>query len=138
MNFRSTRLLVAALIILGVVVTGFAISVPHTKELAVTAQKTEAAVVPAVTVHDVYKKGTHTITGTLLAPDACTSATADATLLGDASSTQTIALAVSMPEDSGVCLMRQTQVSFSTTLAAPANLPFEVTVNGVAASSTLK
>lgn len=137
MNFRIARLFVAALIILAAVVIGFAISVPHTKELQIDTKNVEAPTVPEVTLHDVFKKGTHTITGSLQAPDACTTASAESSLLGDASSTQSILVEVSMPTDSGVCLMRPTDVEFSTSIEAPEAAIINVMVNGVIASTTL-
>ena len=138
MNLRSARLFVAALIILGIVIIGFAVSVPHTKELQVANNETAATVVPEVTIKDTYKKGTHTITGTLVAPDACMSVSAEASLLGDASSTQSVLVEVSMPEDTGVCLIRPTERTFSTSIEAPEGAIINVMVNGVVASTTFK
>jgi|GEM_PF-1124238 len=138
MNFKITRLFVAALIIFGVVIVGFAISVPHTKELTVETKETETRLPPSVTLQDTYKKGVHTYTGTIVAPNACMSATAEATLQGDIPGTESILIDVFMPQDSGVCLMRETPVTFSTTLTAPDALPIKVMVNGEVAAVTKK
>ncbi|MDE2021731.1 MAG: hypothetical protein KGI71_02295 [Patescibacteria group bacterium] len=133
---NHTRLWIAAAIIAIVIVAGFVLSVPHTREVAQTPAPQPVAAVPSVTLHDVFKKGIHTITGSLEAPDACTIVTATTSLEGDASSTQDILLAVSMPPDTGVCLQLPTRMDFSTTAAAPALTPITVTVNGVVASTT--
>jgi hypothetical protein len=131
------RLWLAAGIIALVIVIGFAFSVPHTTRDIV--QKAEPAPIvspPTVTLKDVYKKGTHTITGSLQAPNACTSATATAMLEGSASSSESIRIALTLSSDPGVCLELPTTLKFSTTLAAPAGLPIAVTVDGVVASTT--
>lgn len=132
------RLLVAAAIIAFVVFGGFVLSVPHTRDVGKIASSAESiASVPAVSLHDSFKKGLHTITGSLIVANACTSVTARATLSGSASSTSAILIELSMPEDSGICLQTPTQVNFTTTLAAPAHLPITATVNGEAATTTV-
>lgn len=131
-----TRLWVAAAIIAFIIIAGFAFSVPHTRDAARVSVSEGVPTVPLVTLHDVFKKGLHTITGSLLAPNACTTLTARASLRGDASSTESILIALSMPSDVGVCLELPTRVNFSTTIAAPARVPLSATVNGFAASTT--
>lgn len=127
---------IAAGIIAAALIVGFALSVPHTRDVphTLSAEKTETAP-PAVTLSDTYKKGVHTLSGSVLAPDACTQVSADATLTG-ASSTPAIALALTLPEDAGPCLMVPTPVPFSVTLEAPKDAPIVVTVNGVEATTT--
>ncbi len=133
---HHTRIWISAGIIAAVVLVGFALSVPHTRDVPHAPATTTASTTPAVTLHDAYRRGTHTLTGTIVAPDACSVVSADATLVGDASSSQSIALSISMPPDSGVCLMLPTVMPFSATLSAPAQLPVTVTVNGEAATTT--
>ncbi len=133
---HHTRIWISAGIIAAVVLVGFALSVPHTRDVPHAPTAATASTTPAVTLHDAYRRGMHTLTGTILAPDACSVVSADATLVGDASSSQSIALAISMPPDSGVCLILPTVMSFSATLSAPAQLPVTVTVNGAAATTT--
>ena len=99
----------------------------------VSAKATSAE--PVVIVHDTYRKGVHTVNGTLMAPNACTFATAIATLVGSPSS-QKIAVAVSLSPDVGVCLQLPQQIPFSTTLSAPSGLPIILTVNGIMASTS--
>ncbi|HUY62840.1 MAG TPA: hypothetical protein VMV50_03610 [Candidatus Paceibacterota bacterium] len=131
------RLWAAASIIAVVIVIGFFISAPHASEVAQVAQpQAAAATAPVVTLHDAYRRGAHTITGSLMAPDACMIATATSTLVGSASTSESIAVSISMPADSGVCLELPTKAVFSTTIAAPAGLPISATVNGAAASTT--
>ncbi len=135
---NHTRLWVVAAIIALIVIAGFALSVPHTRDVAVTVSKQATpASIPVVTLQDAFKKNLHTITGSIEAPDACIIVTADATVTGAASSTQKILVAVSMPSDTGgVCLQLPTLMNFKTTVSAPAGLPLIATVNGVLASTT--
>lgn len=136
MNY--TRLWTAAVVIALVVIVGFALSVPHTRDVALTASsQNKEASVPLVTLHDTFKKGVHTITGSLDAPNACAIVTAHAAFLNASSSEANIRIELSMPEDAGVCLQVPTRMDFSTTIAAPANLPLIATVNGSLATTTV-
>jgi hypothetical protein len=132
-----TRLLVVATIIAGIILAGFVLSVPHTRDSILDRTSSTATTsIPVVAIRDVFKKGVHTITGSLSAPNACTTVSAEATLVGDASSTQNILVAISMPKDVGICLQKETVMKFSTTIAAPAKLPIVTSVNGVLATTT--
>jgi hypothetical protein len=131
------RFWVAASIIALVVIIGFALSVPHTRDIAQSKKPEDATTMPVVSLHDSFKKGVHTITGSLQMPNACTIVNADATVSGDASSTQKILVDISMPADVGVCLQLPTQANFSVTVSAPAHLPISATVNGILASTTV-
>ncbi|MBI3571952.1 hypothetical protein HY091_00235 [Candidatus Kaiserbacteria bacterium] len=130
------HLLISSLVIALVIGIGFAISVPHTRDLPAKHIVAPVAAAPTITLHDAYKKGTHTLTGSLVAPDACTAVSAAASLIGDASSSERIALAIAMPPNAGVCLEIPTPMTFSTTISAPAGLPIDASVNGIAASTT--
>lgn len=136
MNHR--RLWVAAAIIGLIILAGFFLSVPHTRDLPV-AQVTSAtaSAVPVVTFRDVFKKGTHTISGSIMAPNACMAVSSAAHLAGVATSSQSIQVELTMPPDTGICLQVPTKIPFQTALAAPAHLPVTITVNGVPATSTL-
>jgi len=130
------RLWMSASIIAVVIIVGFVLSVPHTSEVPRTDLPETIVPVPTVTLHDSFKKSLHTITGSLMAPNACTTVTASATVIGSASSTQSILVSISMPEDTGVCLQLPTRITFSTTIVAPAQLPLTATVNGSVATTT--
>lgn len=130
------RLWVAAAIIALVIIVGFVLSVPHTRDVFRAPAPPVVTTVPPVTLHDVYKKGVHTITGSLMAPNACTVVTASARLQGDASSTERIEVTLSTSNDTGVCLELPTLIRFSTTITAPAHLPLTATVNDSVASTT--
>lgn len=128
------RLLISGAIMAFIIIAGFVLSVPHTRDLPLPAAvQTEESRVPEVALRDTYRKGVHTITGSLDVPDACTSVSAEATLAEDGSH---MAVAVLTVEDSGVCLERKSTIHFSTTLTAPARLPIIVTVDGVLATTT--
>ena len=135
---RHMRLGIAAAIIAAVIFIGFVLSVPHTRDVIQVPKKDSSAAssTPLVTLHDAFKKGLHTITGSVEAPDACTAVTASSTLVGDASSTESIRVDISFPADTGICLQLPTPVDFRVTIAAPEYVPLTATVNGVAASTT--
>ena len=131
------RLWVASAIIASVILLGFVLSVPHTRDIDSALSPVSATTsVPIVALHDSFKKEVHTITGSIQAPNACTTVTAQASLLGDASNANEIIVALSMPRDSGVCLQIPTQANFTVTISAPAHLPITATVNGTIASTT--
>lgn len=129
-----TRLWAAAIITV-VLIVSFALSVPHTRDVGVE-RSLAVSTTPAVTVRDTFRKGVHTIIGAVRAPNACTSVTASAALEGSASSTARILLALSVPEDQGICLQVPTDIPFQVSVTAPAEVPITTTVNGTVASTT--
>lgn len=132
------RLWAAATIIALVVLITFVLSVPHTRDLGVKSElPSEMTSVPIVTLHDVFKKGVHTITGSIEAPNACATVNAEASVISTASSTENILMAISMQTDTGVCLQLPTPIAFQTTISAPAHLPFIVTVNGAVSTTSM-
>jgi len=132
------RLRAAALIIAAVIIGGFALSVPHARDATPhSTMGAETAAVPRVTLHDSFRKGTHTITGSLEVPNACMSVAVQASLQGDASSTESIIVAISLPEEAGVCLQVPTEADFSVQIQAHADVPLSATVNGALASTTV-
>lgn len=132
-----TRLLAAAAIIALAVIAGFLFYVPRTGDM-LQSEKNEKNVpaVPSVSLRDSFKKGVHTITGSVEAPDACTTASAQASLVGDTPATSRIIVAVSLESGGGVCLELPTPASFSATIEAVAGIPLSATVNGVSATTT--
>jgi len=131
------RLWVAATVIASLIVAGFLLSVPHTRDIVETAKSPASPILPpTVTLRDIFKKGVHTITGSVEASNACATVTAQASLDGESPETKSILVALSLQSDTGVCLQVPTRVNFSTTLAAPARLPMTATVNGLAATTT--
>jgi hypothetical protein len=132
-----TRLWLVATIIAGIILVGFVLTVPHTRDIGeLSAPSNATTTVPNVAIRDTYRKGVHTITGTVEAPNLCTSLSAIATFLNASSSSESILVALTLPEDTGVCLQQVVHLSFSTTAAAPANVPITATVNGVTATVT--
>ena len=136
MKLKLSRLSTAAAIIAGGILVLFVLSVPRTRELPLPTRQDEKASTPVVILHDVYKKGLHTLTGAVIAPDACATVLARATRTGTASTSPAIALMLTLREDAGICLSVPTRITFSTTLAAPNSLPLVVTVNGIEATTT--
>ena len=130
------RLGAAAAIIAIVIFISFVLSVPHTQDGNVEAPSQKVAVIPGVTLRDSYRGGVHTITGSLLLPNACTTPAAQAFLSGEASTTQSIVVAITFETDTGVCLQVPTRAAFEAKLTAPSGLPITATVNGSIASTT--
>ena len=135
MNY--TRFWIAASIIAVIIVVGFIFSVPHTHDVVQTATVQEGSEVPSVTVHDSFKKGVHTITGSFDVPNECTTVSAGAVTSGSASSTEHILVKISMSSNVGVCLQLPSRVTFSTTISAPPNLPLSATINGHEATTSV-
>ena len=130
------HLWISATIIACVIFISFALSVPHTRDVSVGQSLAETASIPLVTLRDSFRKGVHTISGSFEAPNACMTVSAEATLVGNASSTGNILVAISMQSDPGVCLRLPTRASFETTITAPADLQLRATVNGIVATTT--
>lgn len=137
------RLWTSAIIIALVIIVSFVLSVPHTRDiLHAPTPPVVTTSVPTVALHDAFKKGMHTITGSLTAPNACTVVTARAAIVGSASSTQSlpaqtgILVAITMSKDTGMCLQLPAKINFQATVSAPARLPITATVNGVVATTT--
>ena len=127
-----TRLWVAATIIAVFILTGFVFSVPRVQDLPIPISTDEAVVeVPSVTLHDSFKKGVHTITASILAPNACATVTASTTLQNES-----ILIALKVATDTSVCLQMPTLMKISSTITAPADMPIVASVNGVMASTT--
>ncbi len=134
---HHTRLWVAATIIALIVLGSFVLSVPHTRDIEQTPVLKSVARTPSVTVRDLFKKGMHTIAGSVEVPNACTTVSAEASIAsGEASSTESILVALTIPADEGICLQVPTHVAFQTTIAASTGLPIVVTVNGVTATTS--
>lgn len=130
------RVTTAALILGAIILVGFVLSVPHTRDVPTEKTAVAEAATPAITVHDVFKKGTHTISGSITLPTRCSNVTVTSSVQGEGS--QSILLAFDIPEDTGVCLELPTNTTYSTSVAAPADLPIVATVNGKTASTTPK
>ncbi len=134
---NSSRLLAASAIIAVAIIIGFALSIPHARDGGVAVLPAGApTTTPVVAYRDAYRRGIHTITGSVLAPNSCTLVTATATPITTGSSTSAIRLTLSMPADQGVCLQLPSTVTFSVQVKAPQNAPITATINGALASTS--
>ena len=135
---RRSNFWIAAAIIAAVIFVAFLVSVPHAGpvESNTFTAATSTPTAPYTTVSDSYRRGVHTITGSILAPNPCTTLTATSTLQGTASTSQSIVVDITMPKDTGVCLQEPATTTYSTTLTAPKSLPIQVTVNGLLAATS--
>jgi hypothetical protein len=135
MNHR--RLWVAATIIALFIIFGFVLSVPRVRDVTeVSAPEAATMGVPSVTLRDSFKKGTHTFTGSIEVSNACASVSAEAALQGNASTTESILVALTVSNEEGICLQVPTMAPFQAVLVAPARLPVTVTVNGLVATTS--
>ncbi len=87
----------------------------------------------AVTAHSVYSRGRYTITGTVEAPNPCTTVSVTAEMLAS-STPPAIQLNISMLRDEGACLELITPTSFTATTTGPVDATLAAYVNGTKAS----
>lgn len=129
MKFRIGFAAFVIVVFLGTVLFALRTSeAPHTTE-PLTASSTP----PAVSLKDSYKKGAHTLTGSLTVPTPCHSVTASASFL-PSEVPPTIRVDVDAPADDGLCLTLPTDKTFSLSVSAPQDVPTVVYVNGIPAT----
>lgn len=133
------RIWIGVGVFLGVLIIAFAFFVFRITEGPVTPTVSE----PAVTiisdvrnVADTYKKGVHTVHGTVTVPTACTEIEANASVDSESSSTPVIRVDLSAESDTGTCLMLPTNKTFSVQATLTGSAPIAVYVNGVLATTT--
>lgn len=132
----------AALIIAGAIFVGFVFSIPRTTEVETSqeappiTQEKFSTEIPVVSITDSYRRGVHTIKGSLVLPTPCTTLSAEARADTNASTTESITILLTAPTDSGVCLRLPERRAFSVSVEAPEGIPILVFVNEVAASTT--
>jgi hypothetical protein len=116
-------------------IAGFALFIPHANKGGEQSPHLEqSTMLPSVSLSDSYKKGIHTISGTVEAPTPCITLTADTSV---ASGTpDTISVMITMPADTGICLQVITDLPFNVTVAAGMDARIVALVNGVVASTT--
>lgn len=116
---------------IGVFIIGFALFLfaPRTPRASGADSALATSSAPTVYVHDAYKKGIHTLGITFALPTPCTSATADVELTGSS----TIAVAIDMPVDDGICLDQPATTTLTASIPAPTGVAITASVNGAAA-----
>lgn len=127
------RFWMAALILAVVIVGGFALSVPHAREVAESVPQEDAVseTAPLVSLEDSYDEGVRTIEGVVLAPDACATVGAEAVL-----AVERIQVDVMVMRDEELCLEIPAEREFSASIEAADDAPLDVRINGVLATST--
>ncbi len=129
----TRRVAGATIIILLVLILGFTLSVPRIQDVAEeseTLRTEESVTVPTLTLERSYRRGTHTLTGTLLVDTYCTMVTTEAVVTPEDVSPSVITLKLATEEVAGVCLMLAEERSFSVSIEAPEDSMVEVFVNG--------
>src|SRR4051812_11791323 len=129
---HSMRLWSAAGVIAAVLIVGFLLSVPRLSDNGLKHTAATQAALPTVYFHDVFKKGTHTITVRVSAPNSCTIISG----VASAEDASIIVIALSMPIDTGICLELPATTTLSFTVAASADALLDATINGSTATTT--
>jgi hypothetical protein len=124
------RLRILALIILGTIIIGFVLFVPKGKVQSPSAQVPAADALPAVSLSDTFKKGTHTISGSLEVHNACVAVAAEASVINDGATPRGIAVAITRTPSEGICLELPTRITFQKKVVAPKDLPLSATIDG--------
>lgn len=132
---NHTRLWVVATIFVVIIVVLFAVFAPRARNVVDDSAPRTTTTGPSVALHDVYKKGVHTISGLLQVPNPCTPISAEA-VLSNNSGIPSILVDIKSQESYGVCLERKTLAKFTATIVAPPSLPIRVQINSVLASTT--
>lgn len=126
-----SRARLAAGVGIGILLFTLFFSVPRTSDSIDDAVSTQVSPeAPKVTVQDVYKKGVHTLTGSLEADNACASVSSEAFHERGDERESHIRVAITLVHHEGTCLQLPTRMRFTTSLTAPAKLPIVATVNG--------
>ncbi len=127
------RITYSALIIAFVVLITFVLSVPRSQNEQVQDYESPSlsTTTPKLLITEEHDRGVRTFSGSLDVSNACTVVSAEAELVGNASSTQNIALYVIAPTMEGVCLQIPKTIEFEASIEAPEDLPVEVYVNGI-------
>ncbi len=126
--YSRTRLAIGVLI--GIIAFSFFFSVPRTRDIVESTVLTTAmSEAPDVSLQDVFKKGVHTLTGSVEAQNACANLSVEA-LHEDAGAPEAhIRVAITLTPYEGTCLQLPTRMRFSAQISAPAKLPVVATVN---------
>ena len=91
---------------------------------------TARATATFVSVKDTYSGGTHSISGIVLAPDACAEAVATTTIADG------IRVDVTVPASEGICLEVPTKEPFAASASGDADAVVSVYLDGVFATTT--
>lgn len=129
---HNMRVWSAAGVIAAVLVVGFLLSVPRLRDSGLKHAALKQVAIPTVYLHDVYKKGTHTITAKVAAPNSCTIISG----VASAADASNIVIALDMPIDSGICLEVPATTTLSFAVAASADALLSATINGSTATTT--
>ena len=126
------RVWTAAGVIALVLIVGFVLSVPHLRDAQLKQAARESAALPIVYVHNAYKKGVHTLTVKVAAPNACTIISGSASVAPATSSStpDAIQIALDMPPDSGVCLQVPATTTLSFSASADSGATIAASING--------
>jgi hypothetical protein len=114
-----------------VILASFLFSVPRTTEVAEAPPSSPEVEVPRLTLKDTFRRGVHTLSGSVEAPNACAEVAASATYEESDTENAHILLAATLTLTEGLCLEILTKIPFAATVSAPANTPIVATVNGV-------
>lgn len=111
------------------VVSGYALFIPQTnKDEVVAPVEGNPEPAPIVTLDATYRRGVHTISGTIEAPTPCTLVGVESAVASSTPASITVSLTLTPDED--ICVQVVTPLPFSVTAAAPEDAVIAVTVQG--------
>lgn len=127
----TRRLRILALIILGALIAGFVILVPRGKVQSPTADAASTTSgIPEVTLVDSFKKGTHTISGSIVVYNACVAVATEALVIEDGANPSGIQISITRAPSEGICLELPTRIPFEKKVKAPRGLALTALVDG--------
>ena len=133
------RLLIIAGVLIALGVLSIFIFTPRlpdgTHTVASVAVTPATPVITLVSLHDSYRRGKHTVTGALTVPTPCYVVTAQSSLV-PSTTPQVIRLNLSVPADTGRCLLLSATTTFSVVQKATRSAFVKAYVNGTFATST--
>lgn len=106
-----------------------------THTVAQLAATSTQPVITLVSLHDSYRRGRHTITGALTVPTACYVVTTQSALV-PSTTPAVIRLNLTVPTDTGRCLLLRATTTFSVVQKASRSAFVKAYVNGAFATST--
>ncbi len=128
-------LIIVAFVVLSIV--SFSPRLPDGKRSVVTVETPVTSPIKIVSLKDSYRRGKHTIKGSVSIPTVCY--TVDfKSLLVPSTTPQVIRVDLLIPKDSGRCLELSSTGSFKIIKKAPKNSIIKVYINNTFATSTVK
>ncbi len=126
----NVRLVVSIFICIVVITAGIFFFATYEGAQVKEKVPTQATTTPAVTLKDSFKKGIHTITGTVTVPTPCTEIDANAAV-DSAQNPPVIQVNITTTASEGICLLRAENEAFTLKVTAPESATVVTSVDGI-------